>query len=45
MQIVIEILFVLFLVLLNGLFAMGEMALVSARRARLAVLAQSGRRG
>jgi putative hemolysin len=45
MQTVIEILFVLLLILLNGLFSMGEMALVSARRARLAVLAQSGRRG
>jgi putative hemolysin len=32
------LLLIIFLALLNGLFAMGEMALVSARRARLAVL-------
>jgi putative hemolysin len=32
------LLLIIFLALLNGVFAMGEMALVSARRARLAVL-------
>ena len=42
---VIEILVVLVLILINGLFSMSEMALVSARRARLAVLAQAGRKG
>lgn len=38
MQLSLEILFVLLLILLNGLFSMSEMALVSARRARLMVL-------
>lgn len=42
---VIEILIVVLLILINGLFSMSEMALVSARRARLAVLAQAGRKG
>ncbi len=37
-----EILFVLLLVLLNGLFSMSELALVSIRRARLAVLERKG---
>lgn len=37
-----EILFVLLLILLNGLFSMSELALVSVRRARLAVLEQQG---
>ncbi len=41
----LEILLILFLVLLNGLFAMGEMALVSARPARLAVLVRKGLKG
>ena len=36
---------IVLLVLLNGVFAMGEMALVSARRARLAVLEARGVRG
>ena len=36
---------IVLLVLLNGVFAMGEMALVSARRARLAVLESRGVRG
>lgn len=38
MEISIEILIVLLLILLNGLFSMSELALVSARRARLMVL-------
>ncbi len=37
-----EILFLITLVVLNGLFAMSEIALVTARRARLARLAQAG---
>lgn len=42
MAVVFEILFVLFLIVINGLFAMSELALVSARRARLAVLVRNG---
>src|ERR1700742_2069070 len=38
MHIGIEILIVLLLIIVNGLFAMSELALVSARRARLAVM-------
>jgi putative hemolysin len=38
----LEILVVLLLIALNGLFSMGELALVSARPARLAVLARKG---
>ena len=38
----LEILVVLLLILLNGLFSMSELALVSARRARLAVLERKG---
>ncbi|MDP1524350.1 MAG: hemolysin family protein [Rhodocyclaceae bacterium] len=37
-----EILFLISLVVLNGLFAMSEIALVTARRARLARLAEDG---
>ncbi len=37
-----EILFLIALILLNGLFAMSEIALVTARRARLARLADDG---
>lgn len=37
-----EILFLIALILLNGLFAMSEIALVTARRARLARLAEDG---
>jgi putative hemolysin len=40
-----EILIVLFLILINGLFSMAELALVSARRARLAVLERKGLAG
>src|SRR5579871_5687525 len=42
MGIALEIIIVLLLILLNGLFAMSEMALVSVRRARLAVLERKG---
>ena len=37
-----DVLLIVFLTLLNGLFAMSEMALASSRKARLAVLAESG---
>lgn len=40
-----EIAVILGLILLNGLFAMAEIALVTARRARLQVLAQEGHAG
>ncbi|TXG98317.1 MAG: DUF21 domain-containing protein, partial [Nevskiaceae bacterium] len=36
---------VLFLILLNGLFAMSEMALTASRKARLQVLVESGEAG
>ncbi len=39
---VVSILLVLLLILINGVFAMGELALISARRPRLAVLARRG---
>ncbi|APH56796.1 Magnesium and cobalt efflux protein corC -like protein [Granulibacter bethesdensis] len=42
MTILVEFLIVLLLILLNGLFAMAELALVSARRARLSVMEQKG---
>jgi putative hemolysin len=42
---VFEIAVVLVLVALNGLFALSELAVVSARRSRLRTLAQEGRRG
>ncbi len=45
MSAVFEILLILFLIVLNGLFAMGELAIVSARRARLAALEQKGDTG
>jgi putative hemolysin len=38
MTAVLEIAVILLLILLNGVFSMGELALISARRARLAVL-------
>ncbi|MFO1070170.1 MAG: hemolysin family protein [Geminicoccaceae bacterium] len=44
-MIAFELLVVLGLVLLNGFFAMSELAVVSARRARLQQLADSGRAG
>ena len=41
----LEIFIVLLLVLLNGFFAMSELAIVSARRARLKPIADAGHRG
>ncbi len=41
----IEILIVLGLILLNGLFALSELAVVSARQPRLKAMAANGRRG
>jgi putative hemolysin len=43
--IVVDLLIVLALILLNGLFALSELAVVSARRARLKAMAAAGRRG
>ncbi len=43
-NIYLEIALVLVLILLNGIFAMSEMALVAARRARLSALADAGSR-
>jgi putative hemolysin len=40
-----DLLFILLLMLLNGVFAMSEIAVVSARRSRLQSLADAGRRG
>ena len=40
-----DFLLIAFLTLLNGLFAMSEMALASSRKARLAALAESGDHG
>jgi putative hemolysin len=45
MTIGLEILIILLLILINGLFSMAELALVSARRARLAVLERKGLAG
>ncbi len=42
MAIGLEAVIILLLIVLNGLFAMSELALVSARRARLAVLEKKG---
>jgi putative hemolysin len=39
---VLEIIFLLFLILLNGIFAMSEFAMVSARKSRLQPLADNG---
>jgi putative hemolysin len=44
-MILIDLLVVLFLTILNGFFAMSELAVVNARRARLQVLADDGSRG
>lgn len=41
----IEVLVILLLVLLNGVFAMSELAIVASRKARLKVLADEGNRG
>src|ERR1700760_581192 len=45
MSIGLEIVIVLLLIVLNGLFSLSELALVSVRRARLAVLERKGVRG
>ncbi len=45
MSIVVEILVITLLIGLNALFALGELALISSRRARLAVMARQGVRG
>jgi putative hemolysin len=42
---VLEITIVLLLILLNGVFALSELAVVSSRRSRLTALAAEGRRG
>jgi putative hemolysin len=42
MSIALEIVIILLLIVLNGVFAMSELALVSARRSRLAVLERNG---
>jgi putative hemolysin len=41
----IDVVIILFLVALNGLFAMSELAIVSSRRPRLRAMAKTGRRG
>ena len=41
----LEILIILLLIVLNGLFSLSELALVSVRRARLAVLERKGVKG
>src|SRR6516225_8144027 len=45
MGIGLEIVIVLLLIVLNGVFAMSELALASVRRARLAVLERKGVKG
>src|SRR5579875_549673 len=40
-----DIVIILALIVLNGLFAMAELAIVSSRRARLEAMARAGRRG
>ncbi len=44
-MVVIELLIVILLIVLNGFFAMSELAVVSLRRARLVPLAEEGHRG
>lgn len=44
-EFVYEVLFILVLILINGLFAMAEIALVSVRKARLQVRAEAGDAG
>ena len=44
-EIVFEFAIIAFLILLNGVFALSELAVVSSRRARLRVLAAAGRKG
>ncbi len=45
MEIALEVTFILVLVLLNGAFAMSELAIVSARRGRLLAMQKAGRPG
>jgi putative hemolysin len=45
MSYVLDILIIFLLVMVNGLFAMSELAVVSARKARLKTLAEEGHRG
>src|ERR1700752_3809487 len=45
MSLALEILVILLLIIVNGLFSLSELALVSVRRARLAVLQRKGVRG
>ena len=40
-----DVLIILALVALNGIFAMSELAIVSVRKARLEAMARTGRRG
>ena len=40
-----DLLIIVLLVCLNGVFAMSELAIVSAREARLKAMAKAGRRG
>ena len=40
-----DLVIILALVALNGLFAMSELAIVSARKARMEAMARAGRRG
>src|SRR4051794_27508494 len=42
---IVELVIVVLLILLNAFFAMSELALVNARRARLQGMAESGHRG
>ena len=41
----LDVAIILFLVALNGMFAMSELAIVSSRRARLRAMAKAGRKG
>src|ERR671914_1112493 len=41
----LDVVIILLLVALNGLFAMAELAIVSSRRPRLRAMAKTGRRG
>ena len=41
----IDLVIILLLVMLNGLFAMAELAIVSSRRPRLKAMAKNGSRG
>ncbi|ALN72336.1 hemolysin family protein [Aureimonas sp. AU20] len=44
-MLIVNLLIVVFLIVLNGFFAMSELAMVSARRIRLQQMAQNGSRG